>query len=188
MRFTTFTTATLAALLVATPALARADDDDRHDRGRRGTEYAKVVSANPIYRSVRISTPREECVDERVVYREGGRARGGDVLLGAALGGVAGHQFGKGRGNAAATAAGALLGAAIAQNRWGTPETERVVYEPRCTTVTETRYEERIDGYDVAYRYNGRIYHTRTDRHPGKRIPVRVDVSPVSYADDDRSY
>jgi hypothetical protein len=32
----------------------------------------------------------------------------------------------------------------------------------------------------VAYRYQGRTYHTRMDQHPGKRIRVRVNVIPVS--------
>lgn len=170
--------AALASLLASAPVLAD-HDRSRHDRydGRSGVEYAKVVSTTPIYRQVRVSVPREECHDERVVYRNPGY-RNGDVLFGAILGGVAGHQFGSGRGNAAATAAGALIGASIAQDRHGTVR-ERVAYEPVCTTYRDTRYEERIDGYDVTYKLHGRVYHTRMSHDPGNRIPVRVAVSPV---------
>jgi uncharacterized protein YcfJ len=165
-----------AALLVSAPALA--DRDRYEDSARYGhAEYAKVVRTTPIYRQVRVETPRRECHDQRVVYREPAYRDGG-VLVGAILGGVAGHQFGKGRGNAAATAAGALIGASIAQNRHGGVG-ERVGYEPVCTTYNEYRYEERVEGYDVAYKYHGRVYHTRLPYDPGSRIRVNVDVSPV---------
>lgn len=180
----TITAAAVAAASVAAPAYARSD-----------VEYAKVVDADPIYRTVRISQPRQECYDERVVYREeqptyrSGGASPAGVLLGAALGGVAGHQFGKGRGNAVATAAGALIGAGIAQNHGGRSYqtgggyTERVAYEPRCTTYDDYRTEQRVEGYDVTYRYNGRTYHTRMDHDPGSHIPVNVDVSPAGRYD-----
>lgn len=171
-------TSLTALAVAAAPAYAGGRNYDSY----RG-EYAQVVSATPIYSQVRVSTPRQECRDERVVYREPSRSSTDDgiaTLFGAALGGVAGHQFGKGRGNAAATAAGALIGAGIAQNRnRDDGYTERVAYEPRCTSYSETRYEDRIDGYDVTYRYNGRTYNTRMPYNPGSRIPVDVQVSPV---------
>ena len=58
---------------------------------------------------------------------------------------------------------------------------ERVVYEPRCRTVDSSRYEQRIEGYDVTYRYNGQTYTTQMAYDPGTRLPVRVDVSPLRY-------
>ena len=162
----------LTAAVVSAPAYARSD-----------IEYAKVVSAEPIYRTVRVSTPRQECYDERVVVREPAYRNGdpGAALFGAILGGVAGHQFGKGSGKSVATAAGALIGAGVAQNRtrsYGSA-TERVSYETRCNSYDEYRTEHRVDGYDVTYRYQGRTYQTRTPYDPGSRIPVQVDVRPV---------
>ena len=38
--------------------------------------------------------------------------------------------------------------------------------------------ETQPDGYLVDYEYNGRVYSTRTRRHPGDRIRVTVSVSP----------
>jgi uncharacterized protein YcfJ len=175
-KLTSSLTLAAAALLASAPVLAdydREDDDRRYGRA----EYAKVVRATPIYRQVRIDSPRQECREQRIVHRDPGYQDGG-VLVGAILGGVAGHQFGKGRSNAAATAAGALIGASIAQNRHGALR-ERVSYEPVCTTYNEYRYEERVEGYDVAYKYHGRVYHTRMPYDPGSRIRVNVDVSPV---------
>ena len=163
----------LTAAVVSAPAYARGD-----------YEYAKVVSADPIYRTVRVSTPRQECYDERVVTREPAYRSNGDpgaALFGAILGGVAGHQFGKGSGKSVATAAGALIGAGIGQSRTRSYSgaTERVSYETRCSNYDDYRTEQRVEGYDVTYRYNGRTYHTRMPHDPGNRIPVRVDVSPA---------
>lgn len=168
--------AAAAALLVSAPVFADHDRDDDDDGYRDRTEYARVISSRPIYRQVRVNVPRQECHDERVVYRDRSH-HNGNALFGAILGGVVGHQIGSGRGNAAATAAGAVIGASIAQNRHGVRE--RVSYEPVCTSYNDYRYEERVEGYDVAYRLNGRIYHTQLPYDPGRRIAVNVDVRPV---------
>ena len=53
-----------------------------------------------------------------------------------------------------------------------------MVREPVCREVIEYTEEERVVGYDVAYRYNGRTYETRTDYDPGPSLRVRVDVAP----------
>src|SRR5687767_14709436 len=95
----------VCGLLISAPAAYA-----RHDSG---WDYARVVRAEPIYREVRVSEPREVCreepVTERTVYR--GHPNPGSVLIGAMIGGVIGHQFGGGHGRDAATAAGAVIGA-----------------------------------------------------------------------------
>lgn len=192
--------ALIAASLVATPALAgpkyRYAEDDRRDRWEEPRpsygdryEYAEVVSSTPIYRTVRIEEPRRECWDERVVYedrRDDYHNGAGGALIGAILGGVAGHQFGGGRGKSAATAVGAVIGAGVGQrvanqSRHHEPRAQRVGYEEVCETVTDYRTEQRIEAYDVAYRYGGRVYNTTMPHDPGSRIPVDVNVRPVRY-------
>jgi uncharacterized protein YcfJ len=188
---------TVVASVIAGPALA----DPRHAPGRfEGPEYADVVSADPIYRTVRIEEPRRECWDERVVYEE--RERDGywfddgvaGSVVGAIAGGVAGHQFGKGRGKDAATVLGAVIGAGVGQrvavrNRNPAPGAyERVGYEERCQTITEHRTEQRIESYDVAYRYGGRTYHTTLPYDPGERIAVDVSVRPSVHTSRPVSY
>ena len=187
---------TLAATQAQAGGRYRYADDDRSDRWEepgRGAryEYADVVSADPIYRTVRVEQPRRECWDERVVYNErrndgywmdNGTAGG---LVGAIAGGVVGHQFGSGRGKKAATALGAVIGAGVGQrvavqnSRRDSSSYERVGYEERCETVTDYRTEQRVEGYDVAYRYGGRVYNTTMPYDPGSRIPVDVNVRPV---------
>ena len=176
-RGTALATAVCGLLISAAPASASHDD--------AVWAYAKVVRAEPIYREVRVRGPRQVCEEVPVIERT--RYRGGAdpnaVLFGAVIGGVIGHQFGSGRGNDAATAAGALIGANhAASNSYRSGRVvEREVIETRCETVSAARYEERIEGYDVTYRYQGRLYHTRTHYDPGKRIRVRVEVTPARW-------
>lgn len=139
-------------------------------------------------------------------YYGNGGIRGGTVL-GAIVGGALGNQAGKGDGKKAATIAGAVIGAAIGSSVqrhndyrygdsrygydsrygdsygygyngsrygdgvYGGPEVER------CRTVRDYDRDDRVIGYNVTYRYNGHIYHTTTNYHPGNQIRVRVEVS-----------
>lgn len=166
----------LSGLLLSAPAAAG------HDRDRdRDWAYAKVVRAEPIYRDVRVREPRQVCHEEPVTERvvERGHANPGAVLFGAMVGGVIGHQFGGGHGQDVATAAGAMIGAnhAARHSYEHGRVVERTVYETRCEQVRHVRHERRIDGYDVTYKYRGRLYHTYTEDHPGSRIRIRVDVA-----------
>jgi uncharacterized protein YcfJ len=175
----------LAAGLAAAPVWA----DPGQSRGKNhGPEFAQVVESRPIYRQVRINEPRQECWDERVTYRDRSEVWFDDgaagTVFGAIAGGVAGHQFGKGRGKDAATALGAIIGAGIGQRvalSNSAPRPERVAYEQRCQLVDSYRYEERVEAYDVTYRYHGRLYTTRLPDDPGRRIAVDVRVQPVGY-------
>jgi uncharacterized protein YcfJ len=49
----------------------------------------------------------------------------------------------------------------------------------RCETRYRSHREERIDGYNVLYRYKGQKYSTRMPYDPGYRIKVRVDIRPA---------
>lgn len=173
--------ATALGLLISAPSAFAGHGRDS------GWDYAKVVRADPVYRSIRVREPRQVCheepVTERVVHR--GHADHGAVLFGAVVGGVIGHQFGGGHGRDAATAAGAVIGAnhAARHTYHDGHVTERTVYETRCETVRHARHEQVLDGYDVTYKYHGRLYHTFSDHHPGSRIRIRVDVSPYDDLD-----
>jgi len=170
----------------AAPAHAAASQHGGNDGYRRSSgryhDYARVVHVQPVYREVRVTEPRRECHDERVVrqHREG-PSRTGSALIGGIVGGVLGNEIGSGGGRDTATVIGALAGTAagseIAKRRSRT--VERTSYETVCQTVHDVHYEERVEGYDVTYRYGGREYTTRMNEHPGDRIRVRVGVDPV---------
>lgn len=168
----------LITVTAATPALAGRWDD-------AGTTYAPVVSSRPIYTQVQVAQPQQVCSSQPVVYNQPVYGAGNNpagTLLGGIIGGVIGHQFGGGRGNAVATAVGAVVGAGMGSQAGRYQGTvQQVSYEQRCNTVTSYRTEQRVDGYDVTYSYNGRLYNTRLPYDPGRRIAVNVDVQPVRY-------
>ena len=170
-------------VLVAGPAAA-GDYAYSNGRGKAVYDYAKVVSVTPVVRYVTVTTPVKECWEDVEYYsrRSPEYGNAGRTLFGAIVGGVIGHQFGSGSGNDAATIAGSLIGAAVANDRnkgpaYRTEEYSRPVR--RCETNYQSHQEERVDGYDVVYRYHGRTYATRTPFDPGNRIKIRVDVRPA---------
>lgn len=151
-----------------------------------GTSYdhAKVVGVDPIYETVRIAVPREECFDERVAY--GGRRHQSSTapIFGAIIGGAIGNAVGHHKRNKqVGTVVGALLGGSIGadiayQNRHR-HEPVRYRTEQVCQMVDEMHEEQRLAGYRVRYRYAGETYSTRMDRDPGDRLRVRVRVTPA---------
>ena len=152
-------------------------------------DYAEVVRVDPIIRQVERPQYQNECWNEPVTYREPPRYvrhRGprAPAILGSIVGGVIGNQFGHGGGRDAATAAGAMLGYSMVRDTQhyggyyaGGHEFTR--YERRCAPRTDYRRDEQVTGYDVTYRYQGRLYHTVTDYPPGASLRVRLDVNPV---------
>ncbi len=134
---------------------------------------APVLSARPVYQQVQVARPRQEC---RQVQADTSGSHVAGTLVGGALGGLVGNQFGKGTGNAAMTALGAVAGA-VAGNSVASQGDGRV--QTQCQTVNDYVMERQADGYDVAYRYNGQVYHTHSNRDPGSSIRVRVGVAPA---------
>ncbi len=146
-------------------------------------DYARVIGVTPIIRRVRVERPVREYWEE-TRYENDSRNDSATVartLLGGIIGGVIGHQIGDGDGKRIATAAGAIIGSAVGRraaerDRYDEPPREYTV--ERSAVRYETTYEERVEGYDVEYRYNGRTYHTRMPYDPGERIRIRVDIRP----------
>jgi len=175
------------SVFVSTAVFAGPHDrgDHRSKKVSRYQDYAKVTSVEPVYRTVRINRPERECWDDErtVEHQHGGssnKTAGG--IVGGILGGVAGHQMGKGKGKTAATIVGTLLGNKIGRDMSddnpGYTESH-VDNRTRCRTVNSSREEERLTGYRVSYRYQGREYDTFMSRRPGKRLRVRVNVVVV---------
>ncbi len=180
----------LCALALVLPGLAAADHDNdrRTERGRY--VYGRVIKVQPVIRYVTVRVPVQECWDERRYRSQPSSAypgTGGSTIVGAIIGGVIGNQFGSGDGRKATTVLGALIGGSLAQKAAikraqsegrGAPQESYVVQ--RCKTSYDYREEERIDGYDVTYRYKGDTYLTRMPNDPGKRIRLRVRITPVA--------
>ena len=157
-------------------------DGDRDDGD--GYAYARVTHVEPIVRRVSVERPARDCWDEtRQVRYDADEGRTvGSTLLGGIIGGVIGHQIGHGSGRDVATVAGAVIGSAVGHNaaeRNSSPPYYEDRTVQRCAVRYERNYEERVEGYRVSYRYNGRDYVTQLPYDPGQRIRVRVAVAPA---------
>lgn len=147
-------------------------------------EYADVLESRPIYQTVAISVPREECWNEDVeTYRRSRSDSRTPTIIGTIIGGTLGNAVGHHKSNKrVGTVVGAVLGHSIgrdivaANNRDGGTHYETLRH---CETAYEYREEERLVGYQVQYRYNHENYSVRMDEDPGDQIRVRVNVQPV---------
>lgn len=177
------TTALVAAMtgVLSIPAVAGsryATDSYSH------YDYARVVDVSQIIEKVSFTEPVERCWNEKVRHynRHASNSKTPDVI-GAIVGAAVGNRFGKGSGRDAATVAGALLGGSIGRDIRKKHHHHRgdsyVKTVRQCETHEEVRYEDRVSGYDVKYRYKGRVYTTQMDSHPGDEIKVQVNVVPV---------
>lgn len=174
----TITTVALIGLFGANAALA--DHDYGRGYGHRGSDFAygRVTAVEPIVHYVTVNQPRQECRDEYVRQQTG---VAGPTAAGAVIGAAIGRQFGSGSGRDLATAAGAVAGGVIANQRAQRNQGYREVPVERCRVVNERVTERVVDGYNVTYVYQGRRYVTRTATPPGDRIELAVDVRPAGY-------
>jgi len=157
---------TASLVLVSLPACA----------GHKGPGYvkARVVSAIPVYETVRFPVDEQVCWQEQA-WREPHHSVA-PVVLGAVIGGVVGNQFGGGHGRTASTVAGMAIGGAVGHgvSNHNKPYRRHPYTINRCEIQRHWRTEQRISAWDVMYRYHGRIYHTRTLQEPNRKIRVGV--------------
>lgn len=173
------------ALLLTQGAVADGDRrsyrDSHYSSAGSHRDYAKVTHVQPLYERGSRRIPETHCHIE--TYRESGSASShtGTILggiIGAAIGNELGH---KKRNKQVGAVAGGLLGASIGRdvsrrNQRGEPR-----YQERevCETHYRTENVRQLTGYQVSYKYRGRHYQTRTEQHPGDRIPVNLVVRPA---------
>lgn len=134
---------------------------------------AEVIAVKEVNET--IVTPREQCEDVQVQqqapvkdpHRVTGKVAGGVV------GGLVGSTIGGGTGRTVATVAGAAVGAYAGNEVQKNRQRNDVVTttERRCKTVDET--SERLIGYDVTYRLEGKEGVVRTSVKPDATLPVK---------------
>jgi uncharacterized protein YcfJ len=142
-----------------------------------------VVSAQPIVRVVTDRIPYETCREERVRVVEQGRSGSATPgLVGAVVGGTVAGVLGRNsRYQPVLAGAGALVGASVGSDIGKRRHAlSYYVTEDVCEVEYELREREEVEGYRVRYRYDGKIYETRTARDPGASMPVRVALEPLS--------
>ena len=185
MNYLTVTTSLILSLSMASwvGASPRWDEHPKHKASFE--DSARVIKVKPIYEMVSVSIPEERCWNEKV-RRHSSHHNDSltSPLLGAIVGGVVGNQFGRKSGKTALTVAGSLLGASIGSdlakdNHYRHDRGHNTLR--RCETINNYETREEIVGYRVKYRYKGRVYRTRMDRHPGDSLRIQVSVSPLQY-------
>jgi uncharacterized protein YcfJ len=143
-------------------------------------DTAEVIRADPLYQPVQVRRPVSECWTERVPRVQ--RAHAGYVapVVGGIIGGVLGNRVASGGARMPMTVAGSLVGASIGHNLGAAHYRPPVVDTVRrCRTLSRYEQRQQLVGYRVDYRYEGQTFTTRSPRHPGRFIRVRVDVEPV---------
>ena len=183
-----------AAGLLAATGTAAAEHSATGDNGYY--TWADVLDVAPTYRTRLIREPVEYCHElprSAYGYDAGYEPRyradhghPGTTILGGILGGLIGNQFGGGNGRKAMTVAGTAIGASFASHAARRHHEQSYAYDydyrapvRRCTTTTETREEQIVDGYVVTYVYQGQEFTRHMADHPGDRVRIRVDVEPV---------
>ncbi|MFO1304840.1 MAG: glycine zipper 2TM domain-containing protein [Burkholderiales bacterium] len=136
-------------------------------------KFAEVVSVKEAKETIK--TPREVCEDvvvqKQAPVQDKNRVAG--KVIGGVAGGVIGHQIGGGTGKTVATIAGAAGGAYVGNKVQKNAQERDVVSttEKRCKTVEDV--SEKLVGYDVAYKLDGKDGTIRMAYDPGKQIPVK---------------
>lgn len=171
------TSLTLIALCFSSPSLAK---NKKHHNYNEHFDYAKVVEASPIFETVSYTYPEEYCRIEKVKVKNH-RDSSTAMILGGIIGGVIGNELGHNRHDKKVrTIAGALLGGSIAKDIKHKKHGYHYTNEEVCTRSNRIEYKKELVGYDVTYRYHGKLYTTITEQHPGKRIQVATSVRPVT--------
>jgi uncharacterized protein YcfJ len=136
-------------------------------------QQATVVSVKAVTETV--STPRERCSDVQVSrqapVQDDKRVAG--TVVGGLAGGLLGSQVGGGNGKTLATIAGAAAGGYTGNRIQKNLQQQDVVTstERRCSTVDEK--SQRLLGYNVTYRLDGKEATTRMSSKPGATVLVK---------------
>lgn len=149
-------------------------------------KFADVVAVKAVTQTV--VTPREECQDVQVQrqapVQDKNRLAG--TAIGAVAGGLIGSTVGGGKGKTLATVAGAAAGGYAGNQVQKNMQQKDTVTatERRCKTVHDK--SEKLLGYDVTYRLDGKNGVVRMSSKPGATLPVK-DGKVVTTADTAKS-
>ena len=136
-------------------------------------QFADVVAVQDVVETV--TTPRQKCEDVQVQHQAPvqDQHRIAGTVVGGLAGGLLGSTIGGGNGKTIATVAGAAAGG-YAGNRIQKNMQEKDVVtkvERRCRTVHDK--SQRVVGYKVTYRLDGKDGVARMSFRPGPQLPVK---------------
>lgn len=135
--------------------------------------FADVVAVKEVTETV--LTPRERCetvaVQRQAPVKDQNRIAG--TVIGGVAGGLLGSAIGGGSGKTLATVAGAAAGGYAGNQVQKNMQQKDVTTstEQRCKTVNEK--SQKVIGYNVTYRLEGKDGTVRTSFKPGATLPVK---------------
>lgn len=148
-------------------------------------KVAEVVTVRDVMETV--VTPVERCedvaVNRQAPVKDQHRIAG--TVIGGVAGGLLGSTIGGGNGKTLATVAGAAAGGYAGNQVQKNMQQKDVVTstERRCKTVNQK--SQKLNGYNVTYRLDGREDTVRTSFKPGPTLPVKdgqVVITPPPQA------
>ncbi|MEM9256357.1 MAG: glycine zipper 2TM domain-containing protein [Pseudomonadota bacterium] len=136
---------------------------------------ARVISVEPVYRYYTQSHGYDSCLNRD--HNPSGYRSWTPTVLGAVIGGAVGHRIGDAHGDAnAAAIAGGVLGAAIGRDvSHHNRESRHLSVSGPCYDRKHQKVNREPVEYVVSYRYNGSVYSTRMDYHPGEWVELDAD-------------
>ena len=136
-------------------------------------KLADVIAVKDVTETV--VTPRQQCEDVQVQHqapvKDSNRIAG--TVVGGVAGGLLGSTVGGGKGKTLATVAGAAAGGYAGNQVQKNMQEKDVVTstERRCKTVSDK--SQKLVGYSVTYRLDGKEGVVRTSFRPGATLPVK---------------
>lgn len=150
-------------------------------------EFADVVAVKDVIETV--VTPREKCEDVQVQQQAPvkDQHRIAGTAVGALAGGLLGSTIGGGTGKTIATVAGVAAGGYAGNQVQKNLQEKDVVTktERRCKTVNEK--SQKVVGYSVTYRLDGKEGVTRMSFKPGPTLPVKDGKVVTTPSSDKKS-
>jgi uncharacterized protein YcfJ len=149
-------------------------------------KFAEVVAVKEVTETV--VTPHETCEDVQVKHqapvKDEHRIAG--TVLGGLAGGLLGSTVGGGRGKTLTTVGGAAAGGFAGNQVQKNMQEKDVVTttEHRCKTVNEK--SQKVVGYNVTYRLDGKDGVVRTSFKPGPKLPVKDGQVVTTPPDDNK--
>jgi uncharacterized protein YcfJ len=149
--------------------------------------FAEVVGVKEVFETV--LTPHEKCEDiqvQRQAPMKDEKRIAGSVVGGVA-GGLLGSTVGGGKGKTLATVAGAAAGGYAGNQIQKNMQEKDVVTttERRCKTVNDK--SQKVVGYNVTYRLDGKDGMVRTTFKPGPTLPVKDGLVVTTPTPDHKS-
>ena len=145
---------------------------------------APVTEVTKMVERVEERIPVENCHLQRVAVPRSTWSDGmTPMLTGGLIGGAIGSELGRNsKRKSLIIGASALLGGSIGRDIYRNNHhhsSSRYQTREVCDIDYEIREYQQVTGYRVRYEYNGNVYETITDSHPGATMPIEVSVTPL---------